>query len=76
MESKQKNMILIILYLLVALTTVSFGPGILLTPFLLAFLIFPAMIFYEYRLKHMKTKLLQKIEKGNIRTIGSIKEIL
>jgi len=51
-------------------------PGILLTPFLIAFLIFPAMIFYEYRLKNMKTKLLQKLEKGNLRTIESIKEIL
>lgn len=50
--------------------------GIFLTPFLIAFLIFPAMIFYEYRLKHMKIKLLQKLEKGNLRTIESIKEIL
>ena len=51
-------------------------PGIFLAPFVLAFLIFPAMVFYEYRLKQMRAKLLKKIEKGRIRTIDSIKEIL
>lgn len=51
-------------------------PGILLAPFVLAFLIFPAMAFYEYRLKQMRIKLLKKLEKKNIKTIETIQEIL
>jgi hypothetical protein len=51
-------------------------PGIILTPFVLAFLVFPAIAFYEYRLKHMRTKLINKLEKKNIQTIETIKEIL
>jgi hypothetical protein len=38
-------------------------PGILLSPFVLAFLIFSAIAFYEYRLKQMRIKLLNKLEK-------------
>ena len=51
-------------------------PGILLSPFILGFLIFPAMAFYEYRLKQMRIKLLSKLEKRDIKTIETIKEIL
>jgi len=51
-------------------------PGIILSPFLLAFLIFPAIAFYEYRLKQMRIKLLNKLEKKNVKTIETIKEIL
>jgi hypothetical protein len=51
-------------------------PGIILTPFVLAFLIFPALVFYEYRLNHMRIKLLNKLAKKDIKTIESIKEIL
>jgi len=50
-------------------------PGILLSPFVLAFLIFIAIAFYEYRLKHMRIKLINKLEKKNIKSIETIQEI-
>ncbi|MCP4760201.1 MAG: hypothetical protein GY870_00370 [archaeon] len=50
-------------------------PMLVLTPVMLTLLTFPAVTFYEYRLKSMKVKLISKLEKNNVKIITSTEEI-
>jgi hypothetical protein len=51
-------------------------PGILLTPFMLAVNVIPALVFHELRLNTLRQKLVRKLSQKGIRSIENIQDIV